>query len=391
MKSYNILLAAVFIYAGILYSDDDSFERIAAPIAPRNIQVLLEKEITEALIEVKGSYNLFNPQDGSRISSGLLGKRFIIRETENGLKWGEEFPGIHQIYIQPRGAHSSIFVNGIQYSGSMAIFGVTGMINVVNDIDIESYVQSVLATQFSTPLEPEVMASLAILIRTNAYYHALNNPLSHWHILGSFNKYSGSALIASNSPALRAANTTRHLILVHPRDDRLLPFPATWTEHCAGKTARYDTVFRVNTDVLDKGVDAPHAALTRQDTKWTYQISKKSFARMLEIAQIKSMEVFTDAPSNKAYGLRIKDAEETHDIDFLTLQNLLGATHLLSSDFTVSLKEDSVQFTGFGKGHGVGLCLYSASALAQNGENAVKILAKFFPEASLYNLNALPD
>ena len=64
--------------------------------------------------------------------------------------------------------------------------------------------------------------------------------------------------------------------------------------------------------------------------------------------------------------------------------------HLLSSDFTVSVKDDAILFSGFGKGPGVGLCLYSAEALAGNGENAVKILSKFFPETYLYNLNAQP-
>src|SRR5689334_7667720 len=100
MKLYSLFIA-ILISINTLYSEEDAFERFPAPIGVRNIQVLLEKDITEALIEVTGPYNLFNPQDGSRIASGLLGKRFIIRETENGLKWGEEFPGIHQIYIQP--------------------------------------------------------------------------------------------------------------------------------------------------------------------------------------------------------------------------------------------------------------------------------------------------
>src|SRR4051812_23405779 len=79
-------------------------EHIAEPMSPRNIQVLLEKDAPEVLLEVKGPYYIFNPHDGSRIASGLLGKRFMIRELEKGLKWGEAFLGIHQVYIQPRSA-----------------------------------------------------------------------------------------------------------------------------------------------------------------------------------------------------------------------------------------------------------------------------------------------
>ncbi len=76
---------------------------------------------------------------------------------------------------------------------------------------------------------------------------------------------------------------------------------------------------------------------------------------------------------------------------FSLCKRMLGDNHLQSSEFTVLVKDDAVIFTGFGKGHGAGLCLYSAAAMAQNGENAVKILSKFFPDTYLYNLNAIPE
>ena len=391
-RIYSTLALFAFLFA---FAEESSFsakqERVAEPIAPRNIQVLIEKVASEALLEVKGPYYLLNPHDGSRVASGLLGKRFIVRELENGLKWGEEFPGVHQIYIKPRSPETAIFVNGLQYSGAIAIFGVCGSINVVNDVDIESYVKSLLTSQFSSPQEPEVLSALAILTRTDAYYYATKNEASFWHLAARDVGYSGSGLIVPDSPVEKAVDTTRHLILVHPDNGRNLPFAAAWTEHSAGKTANYEAIFRKEAFAPEKGVDAPHAALSRQESKWSYQIAKKTLAHLLDLSQIKSIEVFLDQPSSKVYGIRVKDEKETYDIDFFTLQNRLGKNHLLSSDFTVSVKEDAILFSGFGKGHGVGLCLYSAAALAQNGENAVKILQKFFPETYLYNINALPD
>lgn len=386
-----LLIAGSSIPAYSYQSGESILERIAEPIAPRNIQVLIEKDASEVLLEVKGPYYLLNPHDGSRIASGLLGKRFMVRELEAGLKWGEEFPGIHQFTIKPRSTETSIFVNGIQYDGAVSIFGVSGSVNVVNDVEIESYVKSILTTQVSSTLEPEVLSALAILSRTDAYYHATRNPSCFWHIAGSDIGYSGSALVVSDSPIEKAVDSTKHLILVHPQEGKNLPFATTWTEHSAGKTAGYDAIFRIDAFAPEKGVDAPHAALSRQDTKWSYQITKKNLSSLVDMHEIKSVEVFVDKPSNKVYGIRIKGAgSESMDIDFVTLQAKLGKSNLRSSDFTVSLKDDAVLFSGFGKGHGVGLCLYSASALAQNGENAVKILAKFFPETYLYNLNAHP-
>lgn len=385
------VIAAMLLACGTgLYASGaksaSSLENISEAMSPRNIQVLLEKDASGALLEVKGPYYIFNPHDGSRIASGLLGKRFMIHEMENGLKWGEEFPGVHQIYIKPRSPETAIFINGIQYSGSIAIYGVSGMINIVNDIDVEDYVKAVLAPQFLTPLEPEVLSALAILTRTDAYYRATRSKESFWHVIASDVGYQGIALVVPNSPVDKAVETTKHLILVHPNNGKSLPFAASWTEHSAGKTAAYQSLFRKDGNTSDRGVDAPHAALVRQDSKWHYTISKKTLSHLLDVPQIKSMELFVDQASNKVYGLRVKSDNSSYDFDFFTLQNIIGKNHLLSSDFTVTIKDDTVTFNGYGKGHGVGLCLYSANALAQNGENALKILSKFFPETYLHNI-----
>lgn len=388
------LLAALMIVGGSLAANDPNLsylDRIQEPVSPRNAQILLVKDAQEALLEVVGPYYIFNPHDGSRVASGLLGKRFMVHELENGLKWGEQFPGIHQIYIKPRSAETKIFVNGIEYSGSVAVYGVSGSINVVNDLDVESYIKSVLSSEFSSPLESEVLSALAILARTNAYYHATRNPDSFWHFAAEEVGYLGSALIVPGSPITKAVDSTRHLILVHPENGKSLPFAATWTENSAGKTAPYEVIFRKDVFAPEKGAEAPHAQLAREESKWTYQISRKKIADLFNLSELKAIETFIDTPSKKVYGIRLKGKNDTLDIDFVTFQNRLGKNHLLSSDFTVKTKEDSIEFVGFGKGHGAGLCLYSASALAQNGVNAVKILAKFFPETYLYNISALPE
>ncbi|MBF8262593.1 MAG: SpoIID protein [Parachlamydiales bacterium] len=379
------------IWADVGSTPDANFENIAEPAAPQNIQVLLERDATEALLEVKGSYFLFNPQDGTKVASGLLGKRFMVHATPTGLKWGEEFPGFYQLLIQPRSDETSIFINGIQYSGSVAIYAVGNRINIVNDLDIESYVKSLLSVHLAQPLESEVMSAMAILIRTNAYYTASRHHEAFWNVFAADVGYQGSGLISPVSSVAKAVESTRHLILVHPKEGRSLPFATSWTEHSAGKTAAFQTMFRKDAFAISAGVEAPHAALDRKDAKWNYSIAKKTLAHLLDVPQINSIELFVDASSNKVYGLRIKDGHDAHDIDFFTLQERLGKQHLLSSDFTVSLKEESVSFSGFGKGHGVGLCLYSASAMAQNGDNAIKILSKFFPETYLLNLNAIPE
>lgn len=386
----NRIFSLFFPLSLLAYASLFSWQQAAEPTTPRNIQILLEKETPEALLEVKGPYYLFNPHDGSKVTSGLLGKRFMIHELEKGLKWGEEFPGIHQVYLQPRSEESSLFVNGIQYPGSIAVFGISGRVNIINDVPIETYVKSLLSSQFSTPMEPEVLAALAILVRTDAYYQATRNQESFWHASAKETGYQGCALTIAGSAIEKAVDSTAHLILVHPEGGKNLPFATAWTEHSGGKTAAYSAIFRKDAFGPEKGVEAPHAALARKESSWTYEIPKKMLARLFGLKKLEHIETFLDTSSKKVYGIRLSDGVESYDVDFFTFQNKVGPRHLLSSDFTLSSQEEKISFKGFGKGHGVGLCLYSASALAQNGENAVKILAKFFPETYLYNINALP-
>jgi stage II sporulation protein D len=378
-----------FIFAAILtttlFAEEQTLQAISEATTPRSIQILLEKDAKGALLEVNGPYYVFNPADNSRIASGILGKRFMIHELEAGLKWGQEFPGIHQIQIKPRSPETTIFINGIQYAGSITVYGVQGMIHIVNELDIEDYVKAVLSPQFSTPTESEVLSALAILTRTNAYFETGRSEHSHWHVIASEVGYMGTAMTVHNSAVDRAVESTKYLILVHPKEGKSIPFAATWTENSAGTTAAYESIFRKDGITAARGVDAPHASLSRQESKWTYTISKKTLAHLLDIPQVKNVELFIDPPSKKVYGLRVKDSSTSSDFDFFALQKAIGKNQIQSNDFTITVKEDSITFNGFGRGHGVGLCLYSATALAQNGDNALKILGKFFPETYLQN------
>jgi stage II sporulation protein D len=363
------------------------FSSIEEPKKPQNIRILLKKNATEALLEVNGGYTVYDPYDGSKVSSGIFGKRYLIRPVQDGIKWGEVYPGTYQIKVTPDANTASILVDGIQYEGSIAIYKVGSSINIVNELPIESYLKATLSSQFAYPHEDEVMGSVAISARTTAYYHANKDLQAFWHLTKEEADYQGSALIIPDSPIVRAIDATRNIVLLQDVEGKKLPFTAVWTEHSAGKTAAYQSVFRKDALAPKTGVEAPHAALDRKDSAWNYTISKASLAKKMGIKNITSIELYVDQSSNKVYGLRVKDDQNGTDIDYFDLAKKLGKDNIKSNDFTVSVANNDVVFSGFGRGHGVGLCLYSAGAMAQNGQIASKILAKFFPDATLVNLS----
>jgi stage II sporulation protein D len=229
-------------------------------LKPSKINVLIEKSVEEALLEARGPYYVFNPQDGLKISSGILEKRFMVRATSIGIKWGQEFPGIHQILLAPRSKETSILVNGIQYKGAIAIYKINNKINIVNIIDVESYLKSFLTSQFKYPLEYEAMAAVTIAARTTAYFQIYKNKDSYWHVDGKKINYQGSSLVIPDSAITNAVESTHNLILVNTIEENPLPFAALWTEHCAGKTAPFHIIFRKDLNAPKEGVEVLHAA-----------------------------------------------------------------------------------------------------------------------------------
>lgn len=386
MRKIIVIFCALF--AAILSNDG----YCNASMRSENIRVLLEKDIKDALLEVRGPYFIYNPADGAKISSGSFGKRFKIRASSTGIRWGEEFPGIHQVLITPRSSETSILLNGIEYSGGLAFYKLGNTISVINIVDVETFVKSILIAEFPNPLETEVMSALAISARTTAYYHMNRAKAeSFWDVEAQDVGYVGCSMITKDSPIVTAVNSTKNMILVNSQDGKNSAFAAYWTKHSAGKTAALHSIFRNDMQAPKEGVEVPQSSLDRDNVKWSFAISKDDLAEILKVKKIEKIEFFVDKNSGKTYGFRVKGGKEVHDFDFFQFQEKVGKDKLLSNDLKLKIKGETITFSGYGEGHGVGVCLHAASSMAQRGDMAVKILSQFFPGTSLVSLEMMKE
>jgi stage II sporulation protein D len=345
---------------------------------PATIKVLLAKEKKKVLLEAKGSHSMYHPISKLLLTEGSFTKRQWICCSEQGLVWGELIPGNYQIRLVPNDSNSTILVDGIEYRGCVEIYDIKGEIFVVNEVDIERYLKSTMPAQFPSDLDDEVMDAIAIVARTNAYYIASKTAPAHWHVDASDVGYEGSALTLQIPQVDKAINNTRFMTMTYQG----LPFPATWTKDSAGKTTDFSTLFRkdVNTP---SGVQSAYASHHRPQSAWTLSLSKQELAKALGVSRVVEFDIYQDTKSQKVYGAKVKAEGKTLQFDFAQLQKALGSARLKSSDFQVQTTGDSLIFKGFGEGSGVGLCLFSASAMSDKGEKAPKILAAFFPETKL--------
>lgn len=354
---------------------------------PTTIKVLISKQQDKILLEAKGRYSVFNILNSLPVIDGGSTKRRWLSASESGLVWGELLPGVFQMRIVPKDGDGSLLVNGIEYKGCLEIYEVNGKIHIVNEVDIERYLKSTMAFQFQNEqMDDEVMDAVAITARTNAYYLVSRKPMAHWHVVGQDVDYQGYALTWQNPIIERAIDHTRHMVLTY--ED--MPFPTAWTKHSAGKTADFATIFRKDARA-PQGVDAPFAAHEREKSAWTFSLTKQELAKALGAAKVTEFDLYLDNASQKVYGARLKEGSQTHQFDFAKLQQALGSSRLKSNDFTVQTSGERIVFKGFGEGSGVGLCLFSASAMADKGAKAAQMLAAFFPQSKLENIFSLEE
>jgi stage II sporulation protein D len=347
---------------------------------PQKIKVLIASDREGVLVEVKGAYKVSDPKSGNNIGAGALGKRYMIQPRFGGLKWGEEFPGTFQISIVPDDATTTTLVDGIEYRGALSIYQVgDDKLSVINAVDIEDYLKSRLATIVDKKYSPEALAALVIAERTNAYFLAKKNKGAVWNVRANDVKYNGFAVTLDNEEVEKAVLMTSHLVMSYEAE----LFPASWMVHSGGKVAPYSLVFRRDVPGPRSVIEAPFAALDRGATKWNCTVTRDNLARIAKLDKITHLDVYKDKESGKVYALVCYDGEQKSVVGFEQLQNGIGADILRSSDFSVAMQSLEVVFQGYGLGHGVGLCLYSAEKMAERGNTADEILSTFFPQTSV--------
>jgi len=354
---------------------------------PATIKVLLQRDSDGILLEARGPFVVYNPENGKKVSSGRRGKRFYLYPHEEGIKWGENFLGIFQLQVAPTSADTTFLVDGVQYRGAIEIYHVEGKLSVINEVDVESYVKSTLTEKLQgNSFPPNVMDSIAIISRTDAYYKALMNYDAFWHVLAKEVNYHGAGLTLQNLDVDKSVDNTRYLVMTYEQQ----PFPGSWTENSGGKTASYASIFRKNTST-PSGVETPFAMKCRTDTHWSLTVDTQELAKVVKTNRVTGIDLFVDHFSGRIYAVRLHDGTHQEDVDFMDLQTALGSDKLKSNDFTVCIKGNIAVFEGYGKGPGVGLCLYSAQQMAERGDDAPEILSEFFPGTAIEKMRAYPE
>lgn len=236
MLSRVIISAALFCATGVAVEAATTWECVKGlfqkPIAsrPPRVRVLIAHDLQGATLEVEGKYKLFNPANHEHLSTRFVGKRQQIAAISDGLRWGEEFPELHQITFVPAEAATKIQLDDIEYLGDLSVYDIGGTISIVNDISIEDLLKHSLPQMYSQELGDELLAAIAIVARTNLYYDREHPRNKFWDVAAAKWHYQGVRSDAVPEAWQKAIDQTRYMVMSSTTvyEKALTPFPVDW-------------------------------------------------------------------------------------------------------------------------------------------------------------------
>jgi stage II sporulation protein D len=319
----------------------------------------------------------------------------------DGWRLGAAHLGNGELVIRPTRV-GSLSVGGQTYRGEFRFIPLSGgRYDVVNHVDLDDYLQSVLSRELLPNWHEETYRAQAIAARTYALFERYQQrEARYWDVYPDERSQVYGGIAAETPRSRQAVIDTAGIVLAYgpPGQERI--FKAYFSSCCGG-------VGQSNSDAFNEPFVPPLAAknvgslcsiaprfnwgpvvvgtdeLTRRFRAWgeSRNRAERDMARIVSIV-----------PSHQVYNRPVRFiVTDAHGARYsLSGEELRWAANsqgtILFSSFIESIvvDRDRVIFAGgHGHGHGVGMCQWCAEARARNGERHEQIVLAAYPGARL--------
>lgn len=295
-------------------------------------------------------------------------------QAEGSRLYVDGAPVGRRLLLEPE---SGIFEHaGNRYRGAVVLTAIGGEVEVVNVVDLDSYLRGVVPSEMSATWPAEALKAQAVAARS--------------YTLASLNPSGRYDLCATDE-----CQVYRGVAVEHPRTDEAIRATAGMVVTYDGSIARtyyhsdsggkvassrevWGSALPYLITLSDATTVTPHRAWVKQlDTN---AVSNSLTAAGYRVGTVSSLRVTRVSESGRVAELEVVGNAGSRVIGGTALTRLLRGWGLKSTRFTVV---GGLTVQGDGWGHGVGMSQYGARALALSGYDFGRILAFYYPTTSL--------
>ena len=282
-------------------------------------------------------------------SSGLLIAGSPLGNREKVLRFTPASVGGKPVRVRPIDGFTR--VNGKRYRGWVELRKKkNGLLLVVNDLDLEEYLNGVIAAEIPPDWEFEALKAQAVASRTYALYEKRTAGKRPYHILATITSQVYNGVNGEHGQAVKAVRETKGLILTY--DGKIIP--AFYHANCGGHTENASEIWGIEAPYL-QGVDCECQDILK-DGLWEKRISVSLLTDVLRrqgyrINDILDIGIAGITPAGRVKNVTLRSARGTTTVPAETLRAALGSTVIPSVFFELELSGGEAIFSGRGNGH----------------------------------------
>jgi stage II sporulation protein D len=290
--------------------------------------------------------------------------------------------------IRIEGESAPLVFKGLVVRGALVIIARDAGLLVVNDLDLEAYVKSVVPSEVPVTWPFEALKAQAIVARTFALHKKGERGGQAFDVDATVQSQVYGGLGREDPRASEAVDATAGIVVMHEGRLALTPYHST----SAGPTEDAVEVWGIDLAYL-KGVECPFDE-SSSVYRWERRLSFDAIESALREAghAVGSMATLTPLGRNRSgrvSAVRILHSEGELILKGELLRRIIGYQLLPSMRFDVVDVEAGprggfdVHLRGGGWGHGVGLCQWGMKTLSERGWTADRIIDYYYPGTNL--------
>ncbi|MDA8174826.1 MAG: SpoIID/LytB domain-containing protein [Nitrospiraceae bacterium] len=278
---------------------------------------------------------------------------------------------------------AKLLVGDRPYSGDVEVWRGENSLYLIDSVDLEDYVKSVVKAETGSNWALEALKAQAVASRTYALYQMQKNKGLLYDVTSSVlnQVYRGDI---HDDKVEKAVDETAGQILVYGGQ----PIEALYHSTCGnGTTEDPAEVF---------GFSVPYLKPVTCDCdqspyySWARKFPVSQIENATGVGDIKDIKIASHTDTGRVKALELDGGNGPVMVNATDLRRMLGWQTLPSTEFQMDFTNGYMDLEGSGYGHGVGMCQWSSQEMARAGKNYTDILSHFYPGASLVNSDGVP-
>ncbi len=313
--------------------------------------------------------------DGNRIQA--VGSSMRVERQGQELSWGQgrAFPE-GGILREVSGAALQVGEVAVPFGLALVPQGEAGILGVAT-MDVERYVEGVLAGEIPRGWEREALKAQAVASRSYALWRSRS--ASGAYDLQSTVADQVFTLAAPDSESIAATRQTRGEVMMNGG----VVAPTYFHSACGGHTEEAKAVWPDRPESGFHGVTCDYCSGSPA-IQWSEWVSSADLMQALPgTGGIQGLQVGQRTSTSRLASLRVERDGGEITLAAEDFRRRLGYSRIKSTFFTFVPQGAGWLLQGRGRGHGVGLCQWGSRGLAQEGRTYLQILEHYYPGLSL--------